>query len=67
MPYDQFEWAMNEIINDHDYVYESLMKDLYLLGGVLNRKYRLLRITYNIFMAGIILSVLSFIIAYYLV
>lgn len=67
MPYDQFEWAMNEIINDHDYVYESLMKDLYLLGGVLNRKYRLLRITYNIFMAGIILSVLSFIISYYLV
>lgn len=67
MPYDQFEWAMNEIINDHSYVYESLMKDLYLLGKVLNRKYRLLRITYNIFMVGIILSVLSFIVTYYLI
>ena len=67
MPYDQFEWAMNEIINDHDFVYESLTRDLYLLGGVLNRKYRLLRITYNIFMTGIILSVLSFIVTYYLV
>lgn len=67
MPYDQFEWAMNEIIEDQELVYESLMKDLYMLGVVLNRKYRLLRITYNIFMTGIILSVLCFIITYYLV
>ena len=67
MPYDQFEWAMNEIIEDKDVVYESLMKDLYFLGVVLNKKYRILRITYNIFMAGIILSVLSFIVTFYLI
>ncbi|GHA30004.1 hypothetical protein GCM10007103_09120 [Salinimicrobium marinum] len=67
MPYDQFEWAMNEIIEDQGLVYESLMKDLYMLGVVLNRKYRLLRITYNIFMTGIILSVICFIVTYYLV
>lgn len=67
MPYDQFEWAMNEIIEDRSFVYDSLTKDLYLLGGVLNRKYRILRITYNIFMTGIILSVLSFIVTYYLI
>ncbi len=67
MPYDQFEWAMNEIIDDRGFIYNSLMKDLYLLGVVLNRKYRLLRITYTIFMIGIILSVLSFIITFYLV
>jgi predicted metal-dependent HD superfamily phosphohydrolase len=67
MPYDQFEWAMHEILEDQSFVYESLMKDLYMLGIVLNRKYKLLRITYTIFMIGIILSVLSFIITYYLV
>lgn len=67
MPYDQFEWAMNEIIDDRGFIYNSLMKDLYLLGVVLNRKYRLLRITYTIFMIGIILSVLSFIITFYLI
>lgn len=67
MPYDQFEWAMHEILEDQTFVYESLMKDLYMLGVVLNRKYKLLRITYTIFMIGIILSVLSFIITYYLV
>ena len=31
MAYDQYQWAMNEIINDKNYVYESLTKDLYLL------------------------------------
>lgn len=67
MPYEQFEWAMHEILENQTDVYESLMKDLYMLGVVLNRKYYLLRITYTIFMIGIILSVLSFIITYYLV
>lgn len=67
MPYDQFQWAMHEILDDQTFVYESLMKDLYMLGVVLNRKYKLLRITYTIFMVGIILSVLSFIITYYLI
>ena len=66
MPYDQFEWAMQEIIKDQSYVYDSLTKDLYYLGIVLNKKYRLLRITYTIFMIGIILSVLSFILMFYL-
>lgn len=66
MPYDQFEWAMNETIKDQDFVYSSLMKDLYMLGVVLNRKYMLLRITYTIFMIGIILSVLAFILTFYL-
>ena len=41
-----------------------MIKDLYNLGLVLERKYRLLRITYNIFMVGIIVSVLMFIIAF---
>ena len=67
MPYDQFEWAMNEIIENRSDVYDSLTRDLYLLGVVLHRKYRLLRITYTIFMVGIILSVLSFIATYYLI
>ena len=66
MPYDQFEWAMQEIIKDQTYVYDSLTKDLYYLGIVLNKKYRLLRITYTIFMIGIISSVLSFILMFYI-
>jgi hypothetical protein len=66
MPFDQFKWGINEIIRDKDYVYESLMLDLHLLGKVLHRKYQLLRLTYTVFMFGIITSVLSFVIAFYL-
>tara|TARA_R100000935_G_C2834403_1_gene167161 strand:- start:1653 stop:2837 length:1185 start_codon:yes stop_codon:yes gene_type:complete len=66
MPFDQFKWGINEIIKDKDYVYESLMLDLFLLGKVLQRKYMLLRLTYTVFMVGIIASVLSFVIAFYL-
>ncbi|TVZ28182.1 HD domain-containing protein [Gillisia sp. Hel_I_86] len=66
MPFDQFKWGINEIIKDKDYVYESLMLDLHLLGKVLHRKYMLLRLTYTVFMVGIIASVLSFVIAFYL-
>ncbi|UJH91275.1 DUF5706 domain-containing protein [Antarcticibacterium sp. 1MA-6-2] len=66
MPFEQFKWGINEIIKDKDYVYESLMLDLHLLGKVLQRKYLLLRITYTVFMIGIIISVISFVIAFYL-
>lgn len=64
MPYEEYKWAMQEIINDKEYVYESLMKDLYLLGIVLDKKYKLLRITYTIFMTGIIISVFAFIFSF---
>ncbi len=67
MPFEQFRWGMQEIIKDKDYVYESLMLDLHSLGKVLHRKYMLLRLTYLVFMVGIILSVISFVIAFYLV
>ncbi|WP_029331433.1 Pycsar system effector family protein [Gillisia marina] len=66
MPFEQFKWGINEIIKDKDYVYESLMLDLHLLGKVLHRKYMLLRLTYTVFMVGIIASVLSFVVAFYL-
>ncbi|TBW26633.1 Pycsar system effector family protein [Gramella sp. KN1008] len=66
MPFDQFRWAMNELIKDKDYVYEMLTLDLHLLGKVLHRKYMLLRLTYTVFMSGIVISVLAYIISFYL-
>ncbi|MCF7561250.1 DUF5706 domain-containing protein [Sabulilitoribacter multivorans] len=56
----EYDWAVKELLKDKDYVYSSLTKDLYFLGKVLERKYRILRITYTIFMIGMIVSVLSF-------
>lgn len=64
MKLDDYEWAIGELVKDKDYIYASLTKDLYFLGLVLNRKYNILRWTYTIFMIGIIVSVLSFGIAF---
>lgn len=60
MLFDDYHNAMKDLIKDRDYIYDSMVKDLYYLGKVLDRKYKLLSITYKIFMAGIIISVLSF-------
>jgi predicted metal-dependent HD superfamily phosphohydrolase len=64
MPLAEYEWAVNEMMKDKAYLYNSMIKDLYFLGVVLEKKYRLLRITYNIFMIGIIISVIAFVIAF---
>ena len=64
MKLDEFEWAMNEMMQDKDYLYSSMTKDLYFLGKVLNRKYKILRITYTVFIIGIIASVTAFAIAF---
>tara|TARA_R110002051_G_scaffold234092_1_gene295658 strand:+ start:23060 stop:24262 length:1203 start_codon:yes stop_codon:yes gene_type:complete len=63
MKLQDYEWAIQELIKDQDYVYTSLTKDLYFLGLVLNKKYKLLRWTYTIFMIGMILSVIVFFVA----
>lgn len=55
--------AMEKMMENRDYLYGSLIKDIYSQGIVLGRKYRLLRIAYNVFMFGIIVSVLGFILA----
>ncbi|MBU3010269.1 HD domain-containing protein [Polaribacter vadi] len=64
MKLEEFEWGIQEMMNDKDYLYGSLTKDLYFLGLVLNRKYNLLRTTYTVFMIGIIVSVIAFSIAF---
>ncbi len=65
MSLPEFEWAMDEMLKDRDYLYGALTKDLYFLGIVLNRKYNILRTTYVVFMIGIITSVIAFAIAFY--
>ena len=57
---DDYNTAMKEMMRDTDYLYDSLIKDIHTLGMVLGRKYRLLRLAYNIFMIGIVVSVLAF-------
>ncbi|QNM84642.1 HD domain-containing protein [Polaribacter pectinis] len=64
MELEDFEWGISEMMTDRDYLYGSLTKDLYFLGLVLNRKYKILRLTYTVFMIGIIASVIAFAISF---
>jgi predicted metal-dependent HD superfamily phosphohydrolase len=59
-----YDWAMKEMMSDREYLNSSMIKDIYFLGVVLARKYKYLRISYNIFMFGLILAILAFGIAF---
>jgi len=63
MPMENYENAMRTMMNDPDYLYSSIIQDIYNLGAVLGKKYQLIRIAYNLFMFGIIISVLAFCVA----
>jgi predicted metal-dependent HD superfamily phosphohydrolase len=66
MELKDFQFGMMEMLHDNDFLYSSMTRDLYYLGKVLAAKYRYLNICYGIFMFGLIVSVISFGIAYVL-
>lgn len=63
MNFEDYSKEMFQIINDKHHLYLSLIKNLYDQGVALGDKYRLLKIAYNVFMFGIIVSVIAFVIA----
>lgn len=63
MNLDDFMWGMKEMISNKEYLYDSMIKDFYFLGQVIGQKYARLRICYNIFMFGIIISIIAYAIA----
>jgi predicted metal-dependent HD superfamily phosphohydrolase len=63
MNLDDYEWGIQEMMKDSDYLYGSMIRDNYFLGKVLGKKYRLLRVAYTIFMFGLVISFMSYIIA----
>jgi len=64
MSVEEYEWSINELMNDEDYLYNSMIRDIYYLGLVLGKKYRHLKTAYNIFMFGLIASVISYILTF---
>ncbi len=63
MKLNDYTWGMKEMLKDSDYLYGSLIKDIYFLGVVLGKKYRFLRISYTVFMFGFVIAILSFFLA----
>jgi hypothetical protein len=61
MKLDEYSKGMKTVLNDPEFLYDSLIKDVYSQGVVLGRKYRLLRAAYSVFMFGLIISIITFI------
>lgn len=63
VPQPDYEELMQEMLTDSELLYSNLVRDLYNLGQVLQRKYRLLTISYTAFLIGFTISVLAFLVA----
>ncbi len=64
MDLKDFKWGMYEMMSDKDYLYGSMIQDFYTLGQVLGKKYKYLKICYTIFLWGLVISVLAYIVAF---
>ncbi|UII24762.1 DUF5706 domain-containing protein [Fulvivirga maritima] len=65
VPKEEFVQYLNNLKEDQKRLYDSMSVDIYHLGIVLKEKYRLLSISYNIFVAGLSLTVVAFIIIFF--
>jgi predicted metal-dependent HD superfamily phosphohydrolase len=63
MGLNEFAGGMLKMMEDREFLYGSLIRDVYSQGIVLGRKYKILRVAYNVFMYGLIISVVAFVVA----
>lgn len=52
--------GMREMLSEKDRTYNNMILDLYGLGQVLRRKFRLLHVSYTVFMVGLTIAVVLF-------
>lgn len=60
MSYKEFDAGMDQVLQRDMSLENAIKRDLYFLGRSLGRKYRLLRICYNVFMVGLIIAIVVF-------
>lgn len=54
------------LMHQGDELYKTIAKDTFYLGKVIDKKFKLLRKSFNTFLVGIILSVIAFILCHLL-
>lgn len=64
MALPDYQWGINEMLKDPEFLYNTMTRDLYFLGIVLAKKYNYLSYCYNIFMWGLIISLAAFAVAF---
>ncbi len=65
MSIDEYLNSLNEIFKSENAFYANLNIDMYYQGKSMNRKYGLLRIAYTIFLTGLIISVVTFLMVFF--
>lgn len=62
MKHNDYQKAMRGMMENSDFLYDTMIKDIYWQGVVMGRKFRLLHNSYNIFMYGIAIAVIAYVI-----
>lgn len=63
---EKYEQLMDGLLRNGENLYQTMTRDLYALGKVLDKKYRFLTYSYNIFMVGFVATVISFLLILFL-
>ncbi len=63
---DEFVEGMRDLMMNQDHLYVNMVRDLYGLGQVLKTKFRLLRISYTVFMFALVVGVGLFVVVFVL-
>jgi hypothetical protein len=56
--------GMRDLMMTPDHLYVNMVRDLYGLGQVLKKKFRLLRVSYTVFMFALVVGVLLFLVVF---
>ncbi len=60
----EFVEGMTDLMQSQDHLYVNMVRDLYGLGQVLKTKFRLLRISYTVFMFALVIGVGLFVVVF---
>ena len=61
MPQEDYVDVMKEVVQDPTQIYEMMIKDIYGVGSVLQKKYQMIRRSYTIFLGALVVGVVGFI------
>ncbi len=60
MPEEQYEEALDEMMQTRAFLYGTIKRDLHHLGVDLSHRYAHIRIAYNVFLIGLVISIIAF-------
>ena len=60
---DEFVLAMNEMFEDPERIYLNMTRHIHGMGHVLLRKFRMLRVSYTVFLVGLLVSGVLFLLS----